>query len=139
MLGLLHKGGLTMTIHRTGKDGKAVPQPDFAYEPTAKLADVVIKAWQDPGFRSDLLDRNGPWVTPLAVTTATTAINNAGIKLTRAVVITEDEYDNDYQAQAPDEVVFVLPNTTRVSNLSLSATDLKETAKLLMAATPNGI
>jgi hypothetical protein len=129
-----------MTIHRTTNDGDPVPQPDFNYVPTDQLAGVVIKAWKDENVRQVLLDRNGVFVTPKAADKAKELLTDAGYFLTRTVVITEDEYDNDYHAQAPDEVVFVLPNVTRVSGLKdHSDAQLLETAKLLMAATPNGI
>jgi hypothetical protein len=48
-------------------------------------------------------------------------------------VITEDEYDDGWDQDDPDQVVFVLPNLSRQSG------NLLETAKLLMACVPNGI
>ena len=127
-----------MAIHRKRNDGKPVPQPDFAYYPTDALAGIVGKAWTDQDFQDLLLERHGTKVTDAAADTARNALADAGYFLTRAVVITEDEYDNDYQAQQHDEVVFVLPNAGRVPS-GLGSKKLLETAKLLMAATPNGI
>jgi hypothetical protein len=73
--------------------------------------------------------------TPAAVQAATLAVNAAGFNLQRAVVISEKEHDADYQMQADNEVVFVLPNQDRV----FPGRSLLETARLLMACTPNGI
>jgi hypothetical protein len=56
--------------------------------------------------------------------------------LTRAVVITEAEHDNDYIMQSDDEIVFVLPNQNRVT---AAPKNLLDTAQLLMGCTPNGI
>jgi hypothetical protein len=53
-----------------------------------------------------------------------------------AVIITEQEHDDDYTMQDPNEVVFVLPNDGRLIN---NPAHLLNTAKLLMACTPNGI
>jgi hypothetical protein len=58
--------------------------------------------------------------------------------LKRVVIISEEEHDNGYTTEFDYEVVFVLPNKERVADLTTSAT-LLNTAKLLMARTPNGI
>lgn len=62
------------------------------------------------------------------------------VDLKRAVIITEDEHDNDYFLQA-DEVVFVLPDEGRLEPPPnpASPANLLATAKLAMACTPNGI
>jgi hypothetical protein len=143
MPGLLHEGGLTMAIHKKvkKKDGsvKAVPMPDFSYSPNDSLAQMVVDAWVDKGYRDSLLERgaDGITVTPAAAREAKVSLAARGYYLERAVVITEDEYDNDYTRQADNEVVFVLPNLDRVT--PRPGQTLLETAKLLMAATPNGI
>ena len=115
-----------------------VTQPSFSYPPTDALADVIVKAWSDANFRQQLLqrDRDGA-PTPNAVTAATAAINGAGFDLERAVIISEKEHDDDYTMRANNEVVFVLPNSDRAR--TTPAHSLLTTAKLLMAATPNGI
>ena len=63
--------------------------------------------------------------------------------LKSVVVITEAEHDNDYTTSDLDELTLVLPRDTRLSSGAIdhapSAPDLVETAKLLMACTPNGI
>ena len=111
-----------------------VTQPVFSYPPTDGLAQVVLNAWSNPG---QLLQRDaGGNPTPGAVQEATQRINAAGFDLERAVIISEAEHDADYTMQADNEVVFVLPNQNRVNT---PATHLLDTAKLLMACTPNGI
>jgi hypothetical protein len=131
-----------------------VTMPSFTYS-NAGLAELIVTAWANapwpnpaaPRFGDALRDRdpvtNLP--TPLAVATATNAVNAlAGLSLKRAVVITEAEHDDDYVMQDPDEVVFVLPNASRQPQPAAGAppptpAELLETAKLLMACTPNGI
>jgi hypothetical protein len=61
-----------------------------------------------------------------------------GVYLKSPVVITEADYYNGYHLQDPDGVVFVLPNQPRTMAAPQGQT-LLETAKLLMACTPNGI
>lgn len=109
--------------------------PAFSYPPTDALAQVIIDAWTNPGH---LLDRDVHTGLPTngAVQEATRRINAAGIDLSRAVVITEEEHDNDYIMQSDNEIVFVLPNQDRVTN---APAHLLDTAKFLMACTPNGI
>ena len=124
--------------------------PVFSYPITDALAKVVVNAWVDPG---DLLkrDRRGN-PTNAAATEATNKINEAlkaggppptaGV-LKRAVIISEEEHDDDYTMQEPEEVVFVLPNKDRVTLPNPMPNPIPphilETAKVLMACTPNGI
>jgi hypothetical protein len=80
-----------------------------------------------------------------AVDCATQYVQNiVGLNLTRAVVITEAEHDNDYILQSADEIAFVLPDITRVVHPTPFPpppypADLLATAEFLMACTPNGI
>ena len=131
-----------MGIKRTHK-GKDLTVPEFAMPPPDGLAHVIVDAW-DPaktgagGPLEHILDRtNQGFATPKAVAQATHAINAAapGFNLKRAVIISEDEHDSDYWMETPDDVVFVLPNKTRLG----TGANLLQTAKLLMACTPNGI
>jgi hypothetical protein len=126
------KGSLEMTV------------PEFAMPPTAVpgIAQVIVDAWNGVASLNNILDRSnaGPtkgMATPAAVAQATTAINAAapGYNLKRVVIISEDEHDNGYTMETPDDVVFVLPNFSRVT----AGANLLDTAKLLMACTPNGI
>ena len=83
----------------------------------------------DQTFRNQLLSNPG---------TAKQALADRGIYLKAPVVITEDQYNNNYVQQDPDGVVFVLPNPPRTV-APPQGQSLLETAKLLMACTPNGI
>ena len=96
-------------------------------------APIEIQKWHT--IKSIFLD--GP-----AFEVATQRIRQAlNVDLKRAVVISEDEHDNDYFLDE-DEVVFVLPDAGRLSPAPDSAhpsANLVATAKLLMACTPNRI
>jgi hypothetical protein len=111
-----------------------VTQPVFSYPPSDALAQVIVDLWNNAGHILDRDNRGNP--TAQAAQEATQKIQQAGIDLKRAVIITEAEHDADYTMQTDDEVVFVLPNRTRVIN---NPTHLLDTAKFLMSCTPNGI
>jgi hypothetical protein len=127
-----NKGGLEMTV------------PEFAMPPDAVpgIAQVIVNAWKGDASLSNILDRTNPGpqgvATATAVAQATAAINAAapGYNLNRCVIITEDEHDRGYTMETVNDVVFVLPNAGRVD---LTKPNLLESAKLLMACTPNGI
>ncbi len=103
---------------------------DFNMAPTDAIAQMIVDAWVDKDFRKLLLDPanakalfaqrgyywNGTSKTP--------------------VVITEKDYENGYSHNHHDELVFVLPEHDGTCPAGMS---LLETARLLMAATPNGI
>jgi hypothetical protein len=127
------------------KGGVEITVPEFAMPPDAVpgIAQVIVDAWQDKASLNKILDRiqSGPkkgMATSDAVTQATTAINAAApnFNLQRAVIITEDEHDSGYTMETENDVVFVLPNKGRAD---LTGASLLNTAKLLMACTPNGI
>ena len=118
--------------------------PVFAMPPDAVpgIADLIVDIWKHPSDPKydKLFERDHPRgvATPAAVQQATAAINAAvpGYNLNRAVIISEEEHDHGYTMQTPDDVVFVLPRASRVN---AAGTSLTQTAKLLMACTPNGI
>ena len=119
--------------------------PVFAMPPDAVpgIAQVIVDAWNGVASLDKILNREttGPnkgMATAAAVTQATTAINAAfpTFNLQRAVIITEDEHDDGYTMETENDVVFVLPKKTRAV---LTGGSLLNTAKLLMACTPNGI
>jgi hypothetical protein len=114
-----------------------VTVPAFSYAPNDGLAQLIVEAWSNKKFREDLLDRDShDKPTDTAVAIATAAINASGtFSLKRAVVITEFEHDHDYTSVDKDEVVFVLPDQSRVAGTG----SLLNTARLLMACTPHGI
>jgi hypothetical protein len=120
---------------KSGGGHKHLVLPAFSFAPTDGLARMIVDAWANPGH---LLERDHQThlPTPRSVTEATARIKQAGFDLERAVVITEAEHDSDYVMQSDNEIVFVLPNKTR---LAAPAANLLDTAKLLMGCTPNGI
>lgn len=111
--------------------------PAFSYAPNDGLAQLIVEAWSNDTFRAGLLKRDSDdKPSSSAVALATAAINASGsFSLKRAVVITESEHDNDYTSTDKDEVVFVLPNRSRMAGSG----SLLNTARLLMACTPHGI
>jgi hypothetical protein len=139
---LLHEGGLTMAIYRkktkaalelegASPDGRA-PSPnervaDFSYQ-NESLAQMIVYAWTDEEFKAKLLVKSN----------VKALLAERGIYLSNPHVITEEDYFNGHLCNEPDEVVFVLPNKPRIANPPPGET-LLETAKLLMACTPNGI
>jgi hypothetical protein len=121
-----------------------VTMPAFSFSPNEALAEMIVQAWTIQAFQDQLLDRDTsvtpPKVTDAAVKAATDAVNAAGFNLKRAVVITEKEHDNNYKMQQPEtEVVFVLPNPKRLGTSFVPGESLLDTARMLMACTPNGI
>jgi len=122
-----------------------ITTPDFALAPDAipGIAQVIVNLWLNKPLRDQILAREtaGPnkgMATANAVALATTAINGAApsYNFVRAIIISEEEHDNGYTMQTEDDVVFVLPNTGRIND---TGANLLNTAKLLMACTPNGI
>jgi hypothetical protein len=97
---------------------------EFSYQNDA-LAEMIVRAWTDPDFETTIL------ADPQQ------ALADRGIHLKNPTVITEADYYGGYKQGDPDEVVFVLPNGSRVD--MTAGTALLEAAKLLMACTPNGI
>ena len=109
---------------------------DFSYQ-NDSLAELVVKAWTDNGFRDFLLTRKEDDGTS---PNAKKELAERGIYLEDPVVITEEHYFHGYRIETPDSnrVVFVLPNFDRVE-AKADGHGLLETARLLMACTPNGI
>lgn len=109
---------------------KAVQVADFSYYPNDSLAQMIVDAWVDDGFKKILLDRHNA-----KALFATRGFYWNGTKKT-PVVISEKDYNGDYVMQNPDEIVFVLPEH---DGSCPPGQNLLDTARLLMAATPNGI
>jgi hypothetical protein len=107
---------------------------DFSYK-NDDIAAMIVQAWTNPGFRDELVGdaTNVPIATRKANAIAALQALANPIGLTSPIVLTEAEYDDGWDQDDPDQVVFVLPKLTRQSG------NLLETAKLLMACTPNGI
>jgi hypothetical protein len=143
-----------MPIKKHSKDsaGNDITLPVFSYQ-NDRLADLIVAAWANGPFSHGgvsvtklgdaLAGRSGGVPTQPARDAAKAAVNFfANMDLKSAVVITETEHDNGFTMQDDDQVVFVLPNVSRIPGSVGSppfSTDLIETAKLLMACTPNGI
>ena len=114
--------------------------PTFSFAPNDDLAQLIVQAWTIKPFRDQLLERDAAHKpTNAAVKAATDSVNAAGFNLKRAVVISEKEHDADYTMQQPTEVVFVLPDFERLGTGFVPGQSLLDTARLLMACTPNGI
>ena len=116
--------------------------PAFSFSPNEGLAEMIVQAWTIQAFQDQLLERDTstpPKVTDAAAKAATDAVNAAGFNLKRAVVISEKEHDANYTMQDTTEVVFVLPDLERLGTSFVPGESLLDTARLLMACTPNGI
>ena len=103
---------------------------DFIYAPNDSLAQMIIDAWTDPKFKSVLLQPGN----------ATALFATRGFywrdTTKTPVVISEDDYNKGYHRKSDDELVFVLPNH---AGTCPPGQTLLDTARLLMACTPNGI
>lgn len=153
-----------MAIHRKVPDTRQGAQPGatvditvptFSYENDG-LADLIVAAWANDKFdfgggvsgrhfQDALVARDSTGApTPKARETATAAVNfYANMDLKSVAIITEAEHDLDYTTTDVDELTLVLPRDSRLAGGAISgapyAPDLLETAKILMACTPNGI
>ena len=137
------KRGIYADDAGTPKDDLEDKVADFSYQNDV-LAQWIVDTWTGPA--------NNPLITPSTGSismmqylarsdAAKAALAARGIYLEKPIVITEDEYDagfslKDAGLDATIGVVFVLPRPTRPT---LSGPPLLETAKMLMAITPNGI
>jgi hypothetical protein len=117
---------------------------DFSYQNDV-LAQLIVEMWiaVPP---SNLITPSGAGTTLLDYqqrsTRAKAALAARGIYLEQPIVITEDEYEDGFSLavaglSATNGVVFVLPRNTRPT--TFGGPPLLETAKMLMAITPNGI
>lgn len=125
-----------MAIYRKTKDenGNRVRQSDFSCYPIGltsavyndTLAQMIVDAWVDDNLKNGLLNN------PQSVKSLLAA---RGFFLQNPVMIDETTYYQDYDMQNDNEVVFVLPQ--RPDDCPGHA--LLDTARLMMAITPNGI
>ena len=121
-----HKAGSSTT------NPADVKVAEFSYE-NEEIAAMIVRAWTDNGFLDGLVGNH-----PIAQRTANAQAALLGlpihpIGLAEPIVITEDEYYAGWESDDDNQVVFVLPNGSR------QVGNLVESAKLLMANTPNGI
>jgi hypothetical protein len=103
---------------------------DFSYTSDV-LAQLVVDAWASNSLKMKLLNHNNQ-------TAVQQELANRGVFLNHPVVLSEAEYNTGWQQEDDDEVVLVLPDEARTIPATAGKT-LLETAKLLMAVTPNGI
>jgi hypothetical protein len=115
------------------QERKKVKVIDVTYQ-SEDLARMIVEAWTDEDFFKDLTE--GSWTE--RSNHAKQALADRDIFLSKAAVITEKEYKDGHDCDDPEDIVLVLPNFDRVGSVSEGKT-LLETAKLLMALTPNGI
>ena len=126
-----------MAIYRKTRDlaGNRVQQRDFSCYPIGltgavyndTLAQMIVDSWVDQKLRDGLLKN------PKSVKALLAA---RGYHLQNPVMIDEQTYYADYEMKDDNEVVFVLPQPPAECPPGQS---LIETARLLMAITPNGI
>jgi hypothetical protein len=126
----LHQGGLTMPRGIFRDKEKKDQVADFNMAPTDSLAQMIVDAWVDKDFKKLLLDP----ANAKALFAQRGYFWNGTTKT--PVVITQKDYENGYSHNHNDELVFVLPDHDGTCPAGKS---LLETARLLMAATPNGI
>jgi hypothetical protein len=132
-----HEGGLTVAIlkPKASEELRRTPNPqgpdvvvDFSYT-SDSLAQMIVDAWVDEDFRKKLLKKEN----------AKSLLAARGFYLENPIVISEDDYRKNYTQDDDNEVVLVLPNPRHVTRQIPPGQSLLETAKLLMAVTPNGI
>jgi hypothetical protein len=137
------KGGIYADAKNTPINNAQDKVLDFSYENDV-LAQLIVDLWLNP--HSTLIHPSGQGTTAAQYaarsTAAQAALKARGIYLEQPIVITEEEYDTgfllrDYNFDPDVAVVFVLPRDSRPT--TTAGTPLLETAKMLMAITPNGI
>lgn len=134
----LFEGGLTVAILKKNAPEALARDPnpqgqdrvvDFTYT-SEPLAQMIVDAWVNKEFKEKLLKKEN----------AKALLEKRGFYLDNPVVISEEQYYKHYKQDNDNEIVFVLPDERRVTVArAQGAVDLLETAKLLMAITPNGI
>jgi hypothetical protein len=107
---------------------------DFSYQNDEIAQYIVVRCWTNDPFRDSLVGA----ATPMNqrqnnAQNALRTLPTKPVNLRSVIVITEDEYNDGWEQDDDDQVVFVLPNESRQTG------NLVETAKLLMAIVPNGI
>jgi hypothetical protein len=110
--------------------GRTQQVADFSYYPNDSLAQMIVDAWTDEGFKKILLNHDNA-----KALFATRGFHWNGTTK-KPVVISETEYNDGYTMHDANELVFVLPNH---NGTCPPGQNLLDTARLLMASTPNGI
>jgi hypothetical protein len=137
------KRGIYADAKNTPKNDLEDKVADFSYQSDV-LAQLVVDMWT--GSHANLITPAGTGTTEAQYqqrsSYAKAALAARGIYLEKPIVITEEEYEQGFNLldgglTVEDGVVFVLPRNTRAT--TFGAPPLLETAKMLMAITPNGI
>jgi hypothetical protein len=115
---------------------KTLQVADFSYAPNDSLAQMIVDAWCDENFRRLLLEGG----TEHRKKAAKALFGSRGFFWNKTrkmpIVISESEYNEGWTLSDPNEICFVLPDH---DGTCPPGQNLLETARLLMAATPNGI
>ena len=107
---------------------------DFSYQNDA-LAEMIVEAWIDPTFETEVATRLANGSSPKAKA----ELEARGFYFSNPVVVTETEYNNGFHLTDPQTgIVFVIPDRSRVGTPPKHQS-LLDTARMLMAITPNGI
>jgi hypothetical protein len=111
---------------------------DFSYQ-NDSLADLIVECWTVGATLTNLTTGSGA----ARSNAAKAALAARGIYLDHPIVITEDEYEDGFHLEgvglpADKGLVFVVPRKARAT-ITTPPKPLLETAKMLMAITPNGI
>jgi hypothetical protein len=101
---------------------------DFSYT-SDSLAQMIVDAWVKDGFEAELTTKSK----------AKSLLAARGFFLENPVVITEKQYNDHFRREDDREIVFVIPDRNRVTQRIPPGQSLLDTARLLMAITPNGI
>jgi len=113
---------------------------DFFYTPNDALAQMIVDAWCDENFRNLLLMGEDETKGEERRKAAKALFASRGFYWNGTskipIVISENEYNAGWVLTHQDELCFVLPNH---DGTCPPGQNLLETARLLMAATPNGI
>ena len=134
------KRGIYADPQNTPKKDLVDKVADFSYENDA-LAQLIVDMWS--GAHPNLITpATNPAQYQARSVAAKAALAARGIYLEQPIVITENEYEDGFSLldaglSATTELSFVLPRNTRATTFGGPA--LLETAKMLMAVTPNGI
>ncbi len=106
---------------------------DFTYTSDA-LAQLIVDIWVNKDVEKKLLKEN----IGERKKHAKELLASEGYFLANPVVISEKEYRDHFRQEADNEIVFVVPDHERTTQPVIGRS-LLDTAKLLMAVTPNGI
>jgi hypothetical protein len=109
-----------------GPNNPDVKVADFSYQNDDIAKEIIVKAWGDAVFRGTLLgDQTQGHVQNqqeidariTAAVTALSALPNKPVTLKSTIVLTEAEFNEGWDMDDPDQVVFVLPNRSRAAEI----------------------